>query len=247
MKQFTHLAALIVLFGSNLLLLVSCVLASVNVPSAGSLKVTTTVPSRPATVPAQVDSPAGDEWGSEVPVTGPLTIATYAPGSSAGYQSHEITPGRPAFSGMTHYCDEVGGFCLWLPNDWHTFPQRGDFVAVKFSPYPNDPATYISAEKFITRQNGTEAELPRLREAFLQPIQALSGVEIETHSESLATSLSIFEARFTFLDGASLRKRWVKTGYKGSAVLVLTAQGRDPGDFAYWLPIFTNILLNVEW
>jgi hypothetical protein len=196
--------------------------------------------------PTQAASSLGSRPIEQVPVTGLLPTSTYPPGSSAGYTSKEISPGVPAFAGMALYCNEEGRFCLWLPCDWYSFDLPGEGVQVLFSPYPADPYTGISAAKSTLKTKVSKADLPRLRDEFLQGIQALPGVEIETRSESLEGSLAILEARFTFLDGEVRRKRWVKTVYLGSSRLILTAQGRTPEDFKYCLPIFFNIMLNVN-
>jgi hypothetical protein len=151
----------------------------------------------------------------------------------------------PQYTGMKQHNDPAG-FVLWLPSDWHQFDMTGDHKGVIFSPYPDDFNTGILAEKNKLKVKIKQSDLPILREAFMEGIRALDGVEIEAGSESeyLTSNLSFFEVRYSFLEGGVRRKRWIRNIYWGKNNYVLIAQGRTPEDFAYWLPMFYNIMMN---
>ena len=77
-------------------------------------------------------------------------------------------------------------------------------------------------------------------------VYALPGIEIEegSQSEFLTKGMSFFELRFTFLEGDTRRKRWIRNIYWGRRNYLLIAQGRTPEDFDHWLPMFYNIMLS---
>jgi hypothetical protein len=152
---------------------------------------------------------------------------------------------RPAYTGMKVHIDP-SGITLWLPSDWHKFELTGDHEGVLFSPYPDDFNTGFLAEKRKLRIKIKEEDLPTLRESFMEGVYALPGIEIEegSQSEYLTKSMSFFELRFTFLEGETRRKRWIRNIYWGRRNYLLIAQGRTPEDFDHWLPMFYNIMLS---
>ena len=85
-----------------------------------------------------------------------------------------------------------------------------------------------------------------IREAFHEAIKALPGVEIEMLDESLSSSINLFEAKYSFLDGDVRRKRWVKNIYWGRTQFVIIAQGRTEEDYQYWLPMLYNTMMTVK-
>lgn len=153
---------------------------------------------------------------------------------------------RPFYTGMTLHPCEKGGFSLWVPSDWYKYDLQEGHVGMLFSPYPDDINTSLMAEKHQMKVKVKEDDAPILREGFLDGINALPGVEIESQSESISDTLTIFEARYTFLEGDARRKRWVKVVFWGRAQLLLVAQGRTIEDFEYWLPMFYNTMMTVK-
>lgn len=154
--------------------------------------------------------------------------------------------GAPAYTGLTLYHDDKGGYSIWVPTDWVKVDLKSNHHGWLFSPYPDDFNTSIVVEKHRLKVTVVPDDVPVLREAFHNALQALPGVEIESTDENLSESVNIFEARFTFLEGEDRRKRWVRNVYWGDGQLVITAQGRTPEDFQYWLPMFYNALTTVE-
>lgn len=151
---------------------------------------------------------------------------------------------KPVYTGMKAHTDKAG-FAIWVPSDWHEFKLQGKLKGVLYSPYPDDINTGLLAQKVKLKVRVKPEDLPTLREAFMEGIKALDGVEIEAGSESeyLTNTLSFFEIRFSFLEDGVRRKRWIRNIYWGRNNYILIAQGRTPEDFDYWLPMFFNIML----
>jgi hypothetical protein len=154
--------------------------------------------------------------------------------------------GQPAYVGMKLYHDDKSGFGVWLPSDWTQYKMRGHHRGFLFSPYKDDINTSILIEKRRLKVTVTADDMDVLREGFLQGIKDLPGVEIESQDEHLTESVNLFEARFTFLEGESRRKRWVRNVYWGNGQLILIAQGRTVEDFEYWLPMFFNTMTTTQ-
>jgi hypothetical protein len=122
-----------------------------------------------------------------------------------------------------------------------------DRRGVIFSPYPDDITTCFMAEQQTLEVSVKAKDLAVLRNGFLQGLEAMPGVEIESHDESVGSAgVIILEARFTFLDGEERRKRWVRISYWGTGQLTFIAQGATEEIFEYWLPAFFNIMMTVE-
>lgn len=151
----------------------------------------------------------------------------------------------PQYVGMKFHADP-NGFGFWLPSDWHQFDLKNGHKGVLYSPYTDDINTGLLGEKRRLKVKINHSDLPTLREAFMQGIRDLPGVEIEMENESLSKTLSFFEVRFTFLDGEIRRKRWVRNIYWGKNNYILIAQGRTVEEFNHWLPMFFNIMMNAQ-
>ena len=154
--------------------------------------------------------------------------------------------GKPAYVGVKLYHDDKGGYGIWVPSDWTQIKLRRHHRGFLFSPYTDDINTSFLVEKRRLKYAVTPEDMDVLREGFTQGIQQLPGVEIESQDENLSESVNLFEARFSFLEGESRRKRWVRNVYWGEAQLALIAQGRTVEDFEYWLPMFYNTMMTVE-
>ena len=61
---------------------------------------------------------------------------------------------------------------------------------------------------------------------------------IEQHEAEVVGGLLALEARFTFYDGATARKRWVRLLYQGHTQVRLVAQAASVEGYAYWEPMF---------
>ena len=153
---------------------------------------------------------------------------------------------NPRYYGMFKHVDKDGGYALWLPTGWYRFNMTDGHHGVIYSPYSDRYDTSFSAEKHQLEYPVTEEDVPTLREGFSAGLAALPGAEVESQDETVTPTLITLEARFTFLEGEARRKRWVRTVYWGDGQLVLIAQGANPEEFAYWLPMFYNTMMTVE-
>ncbi|MGI5916399.1 MAG: hypothetical protein ACOX9A_08100 [Anaerolineae bacterium] len=157
------------------------------------------------------------------------------------------TTERPRFTGKFKYTDEEGGYGLWIPSGWHRTDLADGRQGVIFSPYPNDLNTCFMAERQALDVSIKPKDLAILRKGFLQGLESLPGIEIESHEESVGSAgVILLEARFTFLEGEERRKRWVRVSYWGNGQLTFIAQGASEEIFDYWVPAFYNIMMTVE-
>jgi hypothetical protein len=152
----------------------------------------------------------------------------------------------PVYTGMTLHPHKQGGFAVWLPSDWRKEKLKPRHMGWLFSPYPDDNNTCLLVEKHKLRVKVKPSDVNDLREGFMEGLQALPGVEIESTDESLSDTIQVFDARYTFLEGEQRRKRWTRNIYWGEAQLVIIAQGRTPEDFEYWLPMFYNTIMTTQ-
>jgi hypothetical protein len=152
----------------------------------------------------------------------------------------------PVYTGMRKHKDAEAGFSLWLPSDWHRTDMGGEHHGVIYSPYPNDLNTCFAAEKKVLAYKVTKEDVPTLKNGFEKALNELPGVEIEKTDVVATSTLIIFEAKFTFLEGEQRRKRWLRNVYWGEGQLILIAQGSTPEEYDYWLPMFFNTMTTVE-
>lgn len=148
----------------------------------------------------------------------------------------------PFYTGMYTYNDKEGGYGITVPTDWHRIPLKPGLVGMMFSPYPDDINTSLLTQKHVLKYKVQPDDMPLLREGFEEGIRRLPGAEIEKIEASYSSTINVFDARFSFLDGDVRRKRWVRNIYWGEGQLVMIAQGRTPEDFEYWLPMFFNTI-----
>jgi hypothetical protein len=147
---------------------------------------------------------------------------------------------------MFKYINQEAGFALWLPTGWHRTDMKKGHLGAIFSPYPNDINTSFAAEARKLKYAVKSEDLPVLIEGFEQGLKALPGVEIESTTYTPTSTLVTLEARYTFLEGDSRRKRWVRNIYWGNGQLVFIAQGSTEEEFEYWLPMFFNTMMTFE-
>ena len=153
---------------------------------------------------------------------------------------------QPIYRGLTKHVDREGGYSLWLPSDWQRLEMADGRQGAIYTPHADRHDTCVSAEKCVLDYSVRPKDIPILRKGFAEGLSSLPGADIEWQDETLTSSLSIFEARFTFLEGEARRKRWVRVVYWGNGQLILIAQGTTPEEFEYWRPVFYNTLMTVE-
>lgn len=158
----------------------------------------------------------------------------------------EKKTGNPVYTGMYKHVDREGGYAFWYPTGWHRTDMVNGHHGVIYSPYADNYDTSFSAEKHKLKYPVHETDLPALREGFNAGLQALPGVEVEWQDETLTSTLKIFEAKYSFLEGEARRKRWIRLVYWGDGQLTLIAQGSSPEEYEYWLPMFFNTMMTIE-
>lgn len=151
--------------------------------------------------------------------------------------------GRPAYVGVKCHHDDKGGYSVWIPSDWYQLKLKRNVQGFLFSPYKDDLNTSLLVQKKKLKYVTTEKDMPFLRDSFKEGVLALPGAELEFWDEKISSTINVFDARFTYLDGEVKRKRWVRNIYWGEGQLILVAQGKDPETFDYWMPMFYNIMM----
>jgi hypothetical protein len=151
----------------------------------------------------------------------------------------------PSFTGLVVHRDPVIGYSLLLPEGWH----RSDLEAgdgVFFAPTPDDRETGLEV---AGRDLGFEVQpgdLATIERGFLAGLQQLANCQIESREAESIGRLLTLEARLTFREGDTLRKRWVRQLYQGRAQIRVVAQGASPEAFGYWEPMFTTMMRTVR-
>ncbi len=148
----------------------------------------------------------------------------------------------PIYRGVKAYRDAEGGYIVWVPSDWVSVELNPGHQGRLFAPHADDYNTSFLVEKRKLKWKVTSEDIPMLLESFHEGMKALPGVEVEHTEESLSSSINVFDARFSFLEGEFRRKRWVRNIYWGEGQLIMIAQGKTPEDFEYWLPMFYNTM-----
>jgi len=156
------------------------------------------------------------------------------------------TSSTPLIRGLTNHVDKEGGYAIWLPSYWYRLEMLDGRRGAIYTPYADRHDTCLSAEKCRLEYSVVPKDMPVLRKGFAAGLASLPDVEIEWQDETITSSLSFFEARFTFLEGHQRRKRWTRVSYWGNGQLILIAQGATPEEFEYWLPVFFNTIMTVE-
>ena len=151
---------------------------------------------------------------------------------------------RPAFTGLEVYRNFEHRYSLLYPEGWHQLDlatEEGG-QGVIFAPPPGDAATSFSVEARDLGLTVGEEDLPTLRAGFLAGLRRLPKSRIQSQEEYAIGGLIGLEARQTFREGPTRRKRWVRLLYQGSTQARLIAQGATAEEFDYWLPMFNQMM-----
>ena len=146
--------------------------------------------------------------------------------------------GNPIWYGMKLYWDEKWDYSFWYALGWNEYTFADGRPGVILSPEEGEPLNSFSVQPRDLGMEVTREDLPALTEGFVAGLQSLPECKIESQEESVVGSLLFFDARFTFKDGDTTRKRWVRLIYRGSMQYLCTGHGSDVDEFNYWLPMF---------
>jgi hypothetical protein len=143
----------------------------------------------------------------------------------------------PRYYGVRTYRDPKGRFSFHYPNTWHEFELSDDREGVLVSPENEDPQTWFSVWVSRLDINVVAEDLEDLRVGVDEGLAALPECQIETASEESLGNLVKFERIFTFQESGVTRKRKMWMLYVDTWLMVVTYQGANEEEYAYWLPM----------
>ncbi|MCA9836595.1 MAG: hypothetical protein KC422_06765 [Trueperaceae bacterium] len=147
----------------------------------------------------------------------------------------------PVFKGLSWYREQY--FSLFVPIDWSRSPWPDGRMGVLFSPTAEDGETLLGVEVQDLGFEFQAEDKDELMAGFLEGIHALAGVELEEQKDWVVGNLICLEAKYSYLEGGTRRKRWTRVFYDKTRQLSFIAQGSSPEAFAYWLPMFYEAMM----
>lgn len=150
----------------------------------------------------------------------------------------------PAFKGLNWYRDKH--FSFFRPLDWSRFDWADERQGVLFGPSPDDPATLFAVDVKDLGVKVTPEDLDDLKTGFIAGIEQLPESQIETQESWIAGPVLGLEAKYTFLEQKTLRKRWIRVLYQDTRQITVTAQGATVETFHYWLPMFFESMMTFK-
>jgi hypothetical protein len=158
-------------------------------------------------------------------------LATEASSSAQGFALHE---------------DRTWGFKFRHPADWHRFTLLDNRQGVLYAPDSIDFATSFSVEAKDLGTRITRADIPDLRDGFLEGVRSLLECRLLMETSWAVGNLIGMEAQYTFREQGCLRKRWVRLLFEGQRQFHVVAQGASPGEYEYWLPMLSEAMNSME-
>lgn len=151
----------------------------------------------------------------------------------------------PAFTGLVVHRDPDAGFSLLLPDGWRR-TDLPDSQSTVYAPDPDDPTTGLEIGGYDLGTEVQARDLPALRRGFLAGLRKLPGARIEQQEDVAIGTLLSLEARVTYCNGDTARRRWVRLLYQGRTQVRLLAEGSTLERFAYWEPMFVTAFRTVR-
>ena len=151
----------------------------------------------------------------------------------------------PAFTGLVVHRDPERGYSLLLPEGWQR-SELADGTGAFYAPDATDPLTGLEASALDLGTDVQPGDLAVLRRGFLMGLQQLPACEIERQEAETVGRLLTLEARLTFRDGDTTRKRWSRLLYQGRVQVKLAAQGSTVERFEHWEPMFLTAIRTVR-
>jgi hypothetical protein len=156
------------------------------------------------------------------------------------------TEDSAAAQGLALHEDRTWGFQFRYPADWHRFTLLENRQGVLYAPDPANFATSFSVEVKDLGTRITRADVPDLRDGFLEGVRSLSESKLLMETSWAVGDLIGLEAQYTFRERGCLRKRWVRLLFEGQRQFHVVAQGASPGEYEYWLPQLSGMMLSLE-
>lgn len=148
---------------------------------------------------------------------------------------------KPVFKGLSWYRQEY--FSLFVPIDWPRNPWPDGRMGIIFSPSSQDTETQLAVEVQDLGFEFAATDKDELMAGFLEGVKALPDVELLEHKDWVVGNLICLEAKYSYLDSESRRKRWTRVFYDQTRQISFLAQGSSPEAFAYWLPMFYEAMM----
>ena len=152
-----------------------------------------------------------------------------------------LTESKPAFKGLNWYRQQH--FSLFVPMDWPHGPWSDGREGVVFMPNSNDPETRLAVEVKDLGLVFSKEDKDDLLAGFLEGIKALPECLLEEQKNWVVGNLICLEAKYSYLEAESRRKRWVRVLYDKTRQISFIAQGSSPETFQFWLPMFYEALM----
>src|SRR5215831_17098145 len=152
----------------------------------------------------------------------------------------------PRYYGVRIYRDPLGRFSFHHPTTWHEFELSDDREGVLVSPEADNPQTWFSVWISRLDLNVVAEDMEDLRVGVDEGLAALPECRIESASEEPLANLIKFERIFTFREGDVTRKRKMWMLYVDTWLMVLTYQGENEEEYAYWFPMGNYAFLRFE-
>jgi hypothetical protein len=144
------------------------------------------------------------------------------------------------------HTDAGFGFSVLVPDGWQRLALTGSETGCFYAP---DAADLLSGLAIEPRDLGTAvraSDLAALRHGLRSGLSSLTDARLETFEADAVAELLTLEARYTFVEDGSRRKRWVRLLYQRSTQLRLVAQAATEEAFAYWEPMFFEAMRTVH-
>jgi hypothetical protein len=147
---------------------------------------------------------------------------------------------------LTLHEDRTWGFRFRYPAVWHPFALLENRQGVLYGPDSVDFATSFSVEAKDLGTRITRADVPDLRDGFLEGVRALPECRLLMETSWALGDLIGLEAQYTFRERGCLRQRWVRLLFEGQRQFHVVAQGASPGEYEYWLPMLSEAMNSMQ-
>jgi hypothetical protein len=149
----------------------------------------------------------------------------------------------PSYTGLFAHREPEFGCSLLIPLGWQRLELDSEVGSgTIFVPDPEDVVNSFSFEGRKLGMPVNRRDLRPLEEGMLAGLRSMPESAIESHEAEAVGGLITMEARHTYRDGEATRKRWVRLLYQGEVQVRLIAQGSSPEEFAYWEPMFFQMM-----
>lgn len=151
---------------------------------------------------------------------------------------------QAASSGLALHKDRYLGFSLMYPRAWHQFQWLDGRRGVLYGPVFNENSTIFAVAVQDLGIVVNQRDVKDLHVGFIAGIGRLDESRIEAQRQWQAGAQIGMEAHYTFREGETVRKRWVRVLYQDTRQFTITAQAATQDEFAHWSPTFQAAMNN---